>query len=224
MNAQRILSAICGLAIGLAVTCSASGQVVKNSATFPPPGGKFKAKNDLTFEGLKTKLKGNVLVIGDLNSFEYKKGPSGLKKTVDAKLKGKKTKGTSDKKPFSLKGRMQKKVFGRTDPKQTGKFDMEIKESKFQDISAPGEAILVSLTASGADARVEIREVDNGQFLFDSFFDVFAELSLNGGDPVPGDGPARFRLVPEPASVAMLALGLMGLAVNARRHIKRGVI
>ena len=55
----------------------------------------------------------------------------------------------------------------------------------------------------------------------DSFFDVFTELSLDGGRiGIPSPGlPTRVNLVtPEPSSVVLVALALIGAPNSARRR------
>jgi hypothetical protein len=62
------------------------------------------------------------------------------------------------------------------------------------------------------------------RFQVDSFFDVFAELSIDGGPFVPGPvRPTDFGPTPEPGTVIMsgAGIGLMLLAVRRRRRISR---
>jgi hypothetical protein len=57
-------------------------------------------------------------------------------------------------------------------------------------------------------------------YQIDSFFDVFTELSFDGGQTwIPSDGPAGVNLVPEPSSFGLLAVtGLVALAWRVRRR------
>jgi hypothetical protein len=63
----------------------------------------------------------------------------------------------------------------------------------------------------------------DGPYHIDSFFDVFTELSLDGGQTwIPKAGPRATRVylggVPEPASISLFAIALMGFASFVRRR------
>ena len=78
------------------------------------------------------------------------------------------------------------------------------------------EVMLGPMTSSGPTTVTQF----GSDFKVSSFFDVFAEISIEGSPFVPG--PMRtFTLtaVPEPGSISLLALGLAGVAIEFRRRV-----
>ena len=68
--------------------------------------------------------------------------------------------------------------------------------------------------------QTSITDLGGGLFEISSFFDVFTELSLNGGaNWTPSTGSGRVDLIaPEPATLALLGLGLAGFGLSRRRQ------
>lgn len=57
-----------------------------------------------------------------------------------------------------------------------------------------------------------VRELGNGTFEIESFFDVWTELSIDSGDTwIPADDSIRMILVPEPTTLLLLGLGALVL-------------
>ena len=64
-----------------------------------------------------------------------------------------------------------------------------------------------------------IMDIGGGQFQIDSFFDVWTEFSVDGGNTwVLADAPLAFRLTPEPSTLGLLAVGALGLMLPRRRR------
>jgi len=69
--------------------------------------------------------------------------------------------------------------------------------------------------------QTEIDDLGNGTFRIDSFFDVFTELSLDGGQNwIPSNGSSLVSLqeTPEPGTFVLSGLALAGLGFLTRRR------
>lgn len=68
--------------------------------------------------------------------------------------------------------------------------------------------------------QISIADIGGGNYHIDSFFDVFTEVSLDGGASwIPSTGSTHVDLygIPEPASIVLMGLALIGLA-GWKRH------
>lgn len=66
--------------------------------------------------------------------------------------------------------------------------------------------------------QTTVADLGGGQFRIDSFFDVFTELSVDGGQTwIPSQGSSRMTLIPEPSVWLLLGLALM-LGAGRRRR------
>lgn len=69
--------------------------------------------------------------------------------------------------------------------------------------------------------KTTIRALAGGDFDVDSFFDIFTEISLDGGQTwTPSDSAMHFELtqVPEPSTALLTGLGLLGFGIYRRRQ------
>jgi len=88
--------------------------------------------------------------------------------------------------------------------------------------AANAPALLGIPSAASAHGHVTVLKLPDGNFNVDSFFDVFTELSVDGGQSwaLATDGPVRMEHhgsdLPEPSSLVLAVLGLLSLGIYAR--------
>ena len=207
----------------LAAGSPATADLISPSDTFPPHGGKYVSVNLIKYglSGLE----------GELVQMELSGGSSPNPLALTTLASGQhQTDSFFD-------------VFVEVDlPGLTGQGDFV--PDSFFDVFVDGpqagaaglfdtEIVAMSLSASLGGQIVDIREsprldstgettitdLGNGQFHIESFFDVFTELSVDGGQTwLPASDSVRMQLMPAPsafaAGVALVTLGL----TRRRRH------
>ena len=104
---------------------------------------------------------------------------------------------------------------------QTGNdrfFDTEMLQLDISGGTLPGTVAIRQDSMRPSTGLLAIRDIGGGQFMIASFFDVFTELTLDGGQNWHrSDGSTRMTLVPEPGSLALAGLALAALAGLAGR-------
>jgi hypothetical protein len=199
--------------------------VLTDSAKLPPKAGKYKAVEDIKYNSdLKIRIKNKS--IGKFSNIESSQGPSGEVKKFDAKLTGKLVNKIKNdkKKPFSLDGKVTKKILGREDPKATGAFKKKMKAKTFKgEVDKFGKLKVRQNPDVASVGDVSVREISNGSFEIIGSLDLLTEASRDGNTFHPAEGgPTLFQLIPipEPAAGVMFVLGCCGLGAfyNSRRN------
>jgi hypothetical protein len=71
--------------------------------------------------------------------------------------------------------------------------------------------------------QIVVSDLPDGAFQVDSFFDIFTEISLDGGDFLGGGDATRVQMqgeiVPEPSALALLSLAGLALAVWRKNRV-----
>ncbi len=93
----------------------------------------------------------------------------------------------------------------------TGTWDTEMISMSLTGQAPGGPPIVVRESPTlPSPGQIVVTDLPNGTFQIDSFFDVFTEISVDGGSFVPAEGPMRLVMdaaLPEPATASLTALG-----------------
>jgi len=83
----------------------------------------------------------------------------------------------------------------------------------------PGVMISIDPTMASTGQTTINDGLPQGFYRITSFFDVFTDLSLNGGAPIPamGSGHVELQPVAEPVTLTLAVVGVVGFAVGAWR-------
>jgi hypothetical protein len=103
----------------------------------------------------------------------------------------------------------------------TGTFSTELLGMNLSGSSAYGPFLLRESPTIASTGQTTITGLGGGLYQIDSFFDVFTELSVDGGVTwIPSSGPTRVTLqsAPEPSAAGLLGAAMLSLAGLSRRR------
>ncbi len=213
--------AVGALASGLVVTTAQAG-VISPAPTLPPLGAVFATVGGGTcFPAAGACAEPGVLTFTSVvpsppapPAFDA----SGQHIVVNATLTGELTDlAHAPIGPLLLTGTVEMEIEGRTFSTETGSWAVQLLAV---DLEGPalGHTASISLAPGPASTGTASVEPLNGRFLIDVFFDVVADLSLDTPAPLSTTLHAHFALVPEPASITLLAGAAFGLGSVRRRR------
>ena len=104
---------------------------------------------------------------------------------------------------------------------QTGTFQTEMLSL---DLTVGGGLMIRESPTLPSLGQTSIAPIGGGMFHVNSFFDVFTELSLDGGATwMPSNGSSHVNLVPEPSSVVLFGLGALACVGSMVRRRKNRI-
>jgi len=120
--------------------------------------------------------------------------------------------------PFISGGPQQDIVFGKVG-NTTGTFNTEILSLNISGSSSiSGPFMIRESPTLASTGQTTITSIGGGLYQIASFFDVFTELSVDGGNSwIPSDTSAHIVLTPEPSTLALVALSGGMLVLRRRR-------
>jgi hypothetical protein len=204
------------------VAVSASAQVVTSSPLFPPLTGEYVAAGSISF-GSGAHVVSGLTLLGITGGGGL---PTGIYVTYGWDFPGIQLypELSLDGGPFTLDPTQGSANIGSTaGGSQLGAVDT------YPDIMAAlnlsglpnGDMLRISPTLPST-GQTTVTDLGGGQFQVSSFFDVFTEISLDGGNTwTPNDGGStRLNLepLPEPGTVALATLGGLGVCLLRRRR------
>jgi len=99
-----------------------------------------------------------------------------------------------------------------------GTYQAEITSANCTGTIGPFAGTIRENPALDSLGETTITDLGGGNYQIDSFFDIFTELSVGGGAFLAdANGPHHMVLIPEPATLALLAAAAVGLLGGKRR-------
>ena len=219
--------------LGLAATSQAS--LITTIPDLPPLGGEYLSTNihqiygGPALEFLLSQPNHKPLA----NEFKGKQGLDQIESftsQLDFNLEVRQNGVTVQNGPGQAFGICQTVVHGKYDAvgneNITGTFQTEMLQLNLQGGTLPPGVMIRESPTLQSTGVTSVQNIGGGLYKIDSFFDVFTELSIDGGQTwMPGSdtlggppSPGHVTLVPEPTSMSLLAAGFVGMMGFIRRR------
>ena len=201
---------LCSAALALSASPPARADIVTADPSLPPASGEYRTAADV-----HASYGGGAVVITDIRHFGFtnvSRIPLGADELeqFDSVLQGVVTVPVST--PILLQGPVATGVLGKVG-NVTGTFTTELLSMNL----STGAVLIRESPTLASLGQTTIEDIGGGLFRISSFFDVFTELSLDGGQNfIPSDGATRVTLVPEPGTLVLAGFGAALLAARRR--------
>ena len=199
--------------------CSMAGVVV-NDPRLPPVGGEYRTPAqvhaDYAFGGNVFSLS-NILHFG-FNNVVISNAPPNELEQFDSTVEGDAFFNRSFVGHFATNAAVTTLVHNKSGL-TTGTFQTEMLALSLSALTSVGTVMIRESPTLPSLGMTTVSALGGGQYQIDSFFDVFTELSIDGGQSfIPSMGSTRVELVPEPSSLVLLLCGFLVAALTLRRR------
>lgn len=220
------LACCCLIAIVIAVAGAGGARasfITTSPDPFPPCSGFVQALGCLTSGPLSGLCADNVVgrILASSSSFPG----NGQAFVLDERVTGDISDNGVPIGSFSVEGSLDVTLLGRGNPFQTGTFDGVVTAEDYLGTldGVPLEFTLDPSQPSTAEVTVAELQGNRKLYRIDSFFDIFSQISIEGGAPIPVGGfPITGVGVPEPPTWTLLLLGFAGLGFAGYRGTRAG--
>ena len=210
---------LCALAVvGVAGICRAS--VITSSPVLPPNTGAY-----VTADGVNTVYNAGPLVFvlshvqhGSFSSINRIASGADESESFSSEATGLVSVNGGPNTPVDLTGPCGVLVHNKIG-QVTGTFDTEMTSLSLSGISGGNPVFFRESPTLASTGSTTITDIGGGDFRIDSFFDIFTELSIDGGSTwVPSTSSTHVVLsnLPEPATLSLLGLPMMLLMRRKR--------
>jgi hypothetical protein len=202
------------IAVALAATSPARADVLESSPTLPLLGDPYTIPGGACFSGVSVCVTDGSFTLTSVTSSSTTGSPEDFTTnavaTIDLTPSG----------TVTLTGSIEQEVLGRASPTETGSWTAELLSLSLSG-TLGGFPLTMTLNSSDTSSGTTSITPDGGDFIVNSFFDVFAELTYDGPNGVltaTPSGIATATGVPEPATLALLAGPLLAMSAVRRRR------
>ena len=208
---MRTLLRIGSTFAALTFCVSSLAGVIVNDPRLPPVAGVYRTAADVHADYMAG---GNLLSLHNIQHFGFSSvvitnAPPNELEQFDSIVEGDAFLNGSFVGHFATNAAVNTVVFNKSGL-TTGTFQTEMLALSLSAPTSAGTLLIRESPTLPSLGTTTVAALGGGRYQIESFFDVFTELSIDGGQTfIPSIGSTRVELIPEPSSLLLLLCGLL---------------